>query len=148
MLWHVFLIKESLRTFWECKNREEAEQYFKNGIFWAAHSRLKVVIGIAKTIKGHWDGILDYFESRIINGNLEGIKSNAQLIKRNASGYRETQYFINIIYLKIGKLDFKLPTWSSEEPTMAMRVSKVWNTGDKNKYLMVWNKMEHYKKCC
>ena len=26
-------IKESLKKFWECKNREEAEQYPKNGIF-------------------------------------------------------------------------------------------------------------------
>ncbi|HEX2975812.1 MAG TPA: transposase [Bacteroidales bacterium] len=45
-----------------------------------------------------------------INGVLEGINSIAQLIKRKARGYRNTQYFINMIYLKIGKLDFKMPT--------------------------------------
>ena len=103
-------IKESLKKFWECKNREEAEQYLKKWYFWATHSRLEAVIEVAKTIKSHWDGILNYFESRITNGILEGINSIAQLIKSNARGYRNTQYFINIIYLKIGKLDFKLPT--------------------------------------
>ena len=103
-------IKESLKKFWECKNREEAEQYLKKWYFWATHSRLEAVIEVAKTIKSHWDGILNYFESRITNGILECINSIAQLIKRNARGYRNTQYFINTIYLKIGKLDFKLPT--------------------------------------
>jgi transposase len=68
------------------------------------------VIEVAKTIKSHWDGILNYFDSRITNGILEGINSIVQLIKRNARGYRNTQYFINMIYLKIGKLDFKMPT--------------------------------------
>jgi len=33
-------IKESLRKFWECKNREEAEQYLKKWYFGATHSRL------------------------------------------------------------------------------------------------------------
>jgi len=47
--------------------------------------------------------------SRITNGILEGINSIVQLIKRNARGYRNTQYFINTIYLKLGKLDLELP---------------------------------------
>jgi transposase len=44
----------------------------------------RVIIEVAKTIKSHWDGILNYFESRITNGILEGINNIAQLIKRNA----------------------------------------------------------------
>jgi len=103
-------IKESLETFWECKNREEAEQYLKKWYFRATHSRLDDVIGVAKTIKKHWDGILNYFNSRITNGILEGMNSIVQLIKRNARGFKNSLYFINTIYLKKGKLDFKLPT--------------------------------------
>jgi len=103
-------IKESLGKFWECKSREEAEQYLKRWYFWATHSRLEAVIEVAKTIKAHWNGILNYFNSRITNGILEGMNSIVQLIKRNARGFKNTRYFINMIYLKIGKLDFKLPT--------------------------------------
>lgn len=71
--------------------------------------RLEAIIEVAKTIKSHWDGILNYFDSRVTNGIVEGINSIVQLIKRNARGYRNTQYFITNIYLKLGKLDFKLP---------------------------------------
>jgi len=71
---------------------------------------LESVIKVAKTIKSHWDGILNYFDSRITNGILEGMNSIVQLTKRMARGYRNPQYFINMIYLKKGKLDFKLPT--------------------------------------
>lgn len=102
-------IKESLRKLWECKSREEAEQYLKKWYFWATHSRLEAIIEVAKTIKSHWDGILNYFDSRVTNGIVEGINSIVQLIKRNARGYQNTQYFITMIYLKSGKLDFKLP---------------------------------------
>jgi transposase len=103
-------IKESLGKFWECKSREEAEQYLKRWYFLATHSRLEAVIEVAKTIKAHWNRILNYFNSRITNGILEGMNSIVQLIKRNARGFKNTRYFINMICLKIGKLDFKLPT--------------------------------------
>jgi transposase len=33
-------------------------------------------------LKGHWKGILEYFNSRITNGILEGINSKIQLAKR------------------------------------------------------------------
>src|SRR5665811_1514091 len=102
--------KNSLRKFWECKNREEAEQYLKKWYFRATHSRLEAVIEVTKTIKNHWEGILNYFDSRNTNGILEGMNSIVQLIKRNARGFRNTQYFINTICLKKGKLDSKLPT--------------------------------------
>jgi transposase len=105
-----YKIKESLKKFWKCKNRKEAEQYLKKWYFWATHSRLEAVIEVAKTIKSHWDGILNYFNFRITNGILEGMNSIVQLIKRNARGYRNSKYFITMIYLKLGKLNFKLPT--------------------------------------
>ena len=44
-------IKESLKKLWECKNREEAEQYLKKWYFWATHSRLTPITDAAKTIK-------------------------------------------------------------------------------------------------
>ena len=68
-------LKESHKKFWECKNREEAEQYLQKWSFWATHSSLEAVIEVAKTIKNHWDGILNYFESKITNGILESIDS-------------------------------------------------------------------------
>jgi len=67
------------------------------------------MIEVAKTIKAHWNGILNYFDSRINNGILEGTNS-VILLKRSARGYRNVQNFITMIYLRLGKLNFKLPT--------------------------------------
>jgi len=53
---------------------------------------------------------MNYFDSKITNGILEGINSIVQLQKRNARGFKNIYYFINMIYLKLGKLKFELPT--------------------------------------
>ena len=103
-------IKLSLQEFWNSQNRKKATQYLKKWYFRATHSRLTPITEAANTVKKHWDGILNYFDSKITNGILEGINSIVQLQKRNARGFKNVQYFINMIYLKLGKLKFELPT--------------------------------------
>ncbi len=68
------------------------------------------MIKAAKTIKGHWDGVLNYFNSKITNGILEGTNGVVQLLKRSARGYRNIPNFITMIYLRLGHLKFQLPT--------------------------------------
>jgi transposase len=103
-------VKLSLQEFWDSQNRKEATQYLKKWYFWATHSRLTPITEAANTIKKHWKGVLNYFDSKITNGILEGINSIVQLQKRNARGFKNVYYFINMIYLKLGKLKFELPT--------------------------------------
>jgi transposase len=55
--------------------REDAEPFLKKWYFWATHSRLQPMIGAAKTIKRHWDGILRWHDTHIANGILKGINS-------------------------------------------------------------------------
>jgi transposase len=64
----------------------------------------------AKTMKLHWDGILNWFKSKISNGILEGINSLVQAAKARARGYRTNDYLITMIYLITGKLQFNLPS--------------------------------------
>ena len=68
-------LKLSLQVFWSIEDRLLAEDYLKKWYFWATHSRIKPMIEVAKTIKAHWNGILNYFDSRITNGILEGTNS-------------------------------------------------------------------------
>ncbi|MFV9676542.1 MAG: ISL3 family transposase [Methanosarcinales archaeon] len=103
-------LKLSLQMFWDIQERGIAEQYLKKWYFWATHSRLKPMIKAAKTIKDHWDGVLNYFDSKITNGILEGTNSVVQLLKRSARGYRNIPNFITMIYLRLGHLKFHLPT--------------------------------------
>jgi len=80
------------------------------GIRWRNASECAPIKQCAKTIKKHWQGILNWFESRVNNGILEGINSMIQAAKARARGYRTVKNFITMIYLISGKLDFKLPT--------------------------------------
>ena len=52
----------------------------------------------AKTVKSHWTGIVNFCETEINDGILEGINSKVQLAKRRARGYRRTKNFIDMIY--------------------------------------------------
>ena len=89
---------------------DQAEPFLKKWYYWATHSRLEPIKKAAYTIKEHWDGILNWFKSKINNGILEGINSLVQAAKARARGYRTNEYLITMIYLITGKLQFNLPS--------------------------------------
>ena len=73
-------------------------------------SGIKPLVEAAKTIMDHFEGIVAYTKTKITNGIMEGINSLVQAVRKKARGYRTTRYFINMIYLVAGKLNFLLPT--------------------------------------
>ena len=91
-------------------DRVNGEVFLKKWYFWATHSRLEPMIGVAKTIKEHWDGILNWFDSKLTTGFIEGMNSLIQAAKSKARGYRTDRNIIAMAYLLGAKLDFKLPT--------------------------------------
>jgi transposase len=103
-------IKLSLQTFWAIEGREAAEKYLKKWYFWVTHSRLGPMIEAAKTIKRHWKGVMNFIESKVTNGVLEGLNSSIQALKRSARGYRNTKNFMTMVYLRLGQLRFNIPT--------------------------------------
>lgn len=102
--------KLSLKDFWTFNDKALAEDFLKKWYYWASHSQIEPIIDASKTIKAHWNGIINYAETKISNGVLEGINSVVQSAKSSARGFRTTKNFILIIYLKLGKLQFNLPT--------------------------------------
>ena len=88
---------------------DQAEHFLKKWYYWATHSRIEPMKKAAKTMKQHWDGILNWFKSGINNGILEGINSLVQAAKARARGYRTNEYLIIMVYLLTGKLRFNLP---------------------------------------
>ena len=106
-----YRLKYLFKDFWDLKNKEEAESYLA---FWcdiADDSGIFPFQKAARTIKTHWSGIINYIESRINNGILEGLNSKIQLAKIRARGYRNTKNFINMIYFTCGKLKFDYPLY-------------------------------------
>lgn len=104
-----YQIKLNLRQLWELPTRDAMEHLF-HWSNWALTSGLEPVINAARTILRHWEGIIAFAKSRISNGILEGINSLVQAARKKARGYRNADYFITMIYLIAGKLNFNLPT--------------------------------------
>jgi transposase len=102
-------LKLALQEFGEIDDITTAASYLQKWYLWAIRSQLEPMVKIGHFIKRHWQGIINYIESRINNGILEGINSIVQTIKRKARGFRNVNNFMTAIYLKCGKLEFDLP---------------------------------------
>jgi transposase len=98
-------IRETFQQIYQAETSEQFEALLKRWYYWATHSQLAPMIKVAKTIKRHWDGILNWKKSQINNGILEGLNSVLQAAKRKARGYK-IKHFKTIAYLLTGKLDF------------------------------------------
>jgi len=107
-----YRLKIMFQEFWDISNKEEAESYLAFWCDMAQDSGIFSFIKFVKTLKSHWTGIINYIESKISNGILEGINSKIQLVKRRARGYRNIQNFINMIYFTSAKLKFDYPLYS------------------------------------
>lgn len=105
-----YQIKTNFQEFYSLPDREAGESYLNKWYYWATHSRLEPMVKAAKTIKRHWEGVLNWFDSHLTNALLEGLNSLVQAAKSRARGYRSNRNFIAMAYLIGAKLEFDLPT--------------------------------------
>lgn len=101
-----YQLKLALARFWEITSLKEATQYLRKWYFWATHSRLVPVSEVARTIKRHWQGIINYILCRITNGVVEGLNSKIKTAMKRAYGFKVPSYLKTIVYLVAGKLCF------------------------------------------
>lgn len=101
-------IRESFQELYQSSCKEDFEMYLREWYFWATHSRISQIVQVARTIKRHWQGIVNWASSRINNGILEGFNSVFQAAKAKARGYKNPQTIKTVIYILTGKLDFSL----------------------------------------
>lgn len=100
-----FRIKEALREiFRSADSAAEAEPLLERWYSWARRCRLEPVKRVATTIKEHWVGVLNAFDSRLTNGRVEAANSLIQAAKAKARGYGTTRHLITISYLVAGRL--------------------------------------------
>jgi len=104
-------LKLSFQDFFTQPDRAAGEEFLKRWYYWATHSKLVPMSQAAYTIKDHWEGILNWFESRVSNGILEGINSLLQAAKARARGYRNVKTLITMAYIIGSRLDYGLPKY-------------------------------------
>lgn len=99
-------IRENFQEIYKTSSEDEFNILLKKWYFWATHSRLEPIKNAAKTIKAHWDGVLQWKKSQLNNGILEGLNSVVQAAKAKARGFSTFQNFRIVAFLITGKLDF------------------------------------------
>lgn len=104
-LFRALNLRESFQQIYVAPTEESFEKLLSKWYFWATHSKLEPMQKVAKTIKNHWDGIIQWKKSQINNGILEGLNSVVQAAKRRARGYK-LNHFKTIVYLITGGLDY------------------------------------------
>lgn len=98
-------IKETLRGMWNYLSVGWARKYFKGWYSWAVRSRLKPVRDVARMIRDHLSGILNYCRCPISNAVAEGLNSRIAAVKLRACGFRNVENFKTAIYFFCGGLD-------------------------------------------
>ncbi len=94
-LGEAYRLKVLFNDLWTMPDKPAATAFLENWCNEVEEAKIPAFMAFAKTVKGHWSGIIHFVESHITNGILEGINSKVQLAKRRARGYRNTKNFSN-----------------------------------------------------
>jgi transposase len=89
-----YYLKEELRELWQQSSHAEAKRWLHGWCEQAVESGIAQMISLAKTMRMHASGILNYFLHPISTGPLEGINHKIKTLKRKAYGYRDQTFFI------------------------------------------------------
>lgn len=99
-------IRENFQEIYKAPTPELFESMLKKWYFWTTHSRIQPMIEATRTIKAHWEGVVQWKKTRIDNGLLEGLNSLIQAAKAKARGFSTFRYFRIVAFLITGRLDF------------------------------------------
>ena len=93
-----YYLKEELRALWSQPNWHAARRFLSAWCAQAMESAITEMITLAKTLRLHATGILNYFLHPISTGKLEGMNNKIKVLKRKAYGYRDETFFILKLY--------------------------------------------------
>ena len=98
-------LKESFAAFWDYRYPKSAERFFNAWITRAMRSRIEPIQSVARMLRRHRAGLINYAKHRITNAAAEGFNSIIQTIKANARGFSSFENFRTRILFFCGKLD-------------------------------------------
>jgi transposase len=97
-LFKAYLLKEDLYRLWFQSNKAEATAFLDSWIVRAEQSGVSMLKRFAKTLDGHRDGILAYYDFPISTGPLEGTNNKIKTLQKQAYGFRDIEFFKLKIY--------------------------------------------------
>ena len=88
-----YYLKEDLRQLWSQPDKETARKVIDDWITRAEASEIRPLQVMARTLASHRFGILAYYDHPISSGPIEGTNNKIKTLKRQAYGYRDTEFF-------------------------------------------------------
>ena len=88
-----YYLKEQLREIWAQARKEDAEKVLADWVEQAKESKIPQLQKMAMTMLAYKRGILAWYDCHISTGKVEGINNKIKVMKRNAYGFRDEQYF-------------------------------------------------------
>jgi len=88
-----YYLKEDLRQIWTQLDKRTARRVFRDWLARARASDVRMLIQFADTLESYQEGILAYYDYRISTGPLEGTNTKIQVMKRQAYGFRDREFF-------------------------------------------------------
>lgn len=86
-------MKEQFRLFWDLGSKSDGARFLFWWIIQCFESGVELLARTARTLLHHSDGLLSYFEHGIDNGKAEGINNKIKVLKRQAYGFQDQEYF-------------------------------------------------------
>ena len=99
--------KQSFNAIYERRSIDFAREYFNRWYDSAMKSGLAPIKKVARMIKRHLEGILNWYKWHIANGIVEGFNSKIQSIKAAARGFRNFENYRTAILFRCGKLNLE-----------------------------------------
>jgi transposase len=93
----VYVMAEQLKSLWRASSAWQWRRSWKDWLSLARDSQIPALMHFAAKLRPYWRGILARVRWPMHTGQLEGINNKIKLIKRQAYGYRDADYF----FLKI-----------------------------------------------
>lgn len=87
-----YYMKEELRQFWEQEDKASAGALLFDWVRRAEASGIGLLKRFAKTVALHREGILAWYDDKISTGPLEGTNNKIKTMKRQAYGFRDTEF--------------------------------------------------------
>jgi transposase len=91
-------LKEDLREIWNQRSKEDGEKVLNLWIGQARDTKLRPLMVMANTLSAFGTAILAWYDCPISNGPIEGTNNKIKVLKRQAYGFRDDEFFTLKLY--------------------------------------------------
>ncbi len=111
-LFRAYLLKEQLRALYHLDDPADAPEHLRAWLAWAARSRLRAFVRLARSLRARRDGILAAIRLGLTNSRLEGLHSKVRLLSHRSFGFHSPDPLIALIYLCASGIEIELPSFT------------------------------------